>query len=78
MRLRADHFPVHLPGITWVALPRKIYATSVSVSKGGVHFNFRPCNPKQSYLLPPSLDDWFPENHLARFISDAVDFLKNF
>jgi len=38
-----------------------------------VHFNFRPYNPKQGYLLPPSLDDWLPENHLVRFISDAVD-----
>ena len=38
-----------------------------------MRFNFRPYNPKQGYLLPPSLDDWLPENHLARFISDAVD-----
>jgi transposase len=38
-----------------------------------VYFNFRPYNPKQGYLLPPSLDDWLPESHLARFISDAVD-----
>lgn len=38
-----------------------------------MQFNFRPYNPKQGYLLPPSLDDWLPENHLARFISDAVD-----
>ena len=24
-------------------------------------------------LLPPSLDDWLPENHEARFISEVVD-----
>jgi transposase len=38
-----------------------------------VYFKFRPHNPKQGYLLPPSLDDWLPEDHLARSISDAVD-----
>jgi transposase len=25
--------------------------------------------------LPPDLDEWLPENHLARFISDVVDRL---
>jgi transposase len=38
-----------------------------------MNYNFRSYNPQQNYLLPPSLDDWLPENHLARFISDAVD-----
>ena len=38
-------------------------------------FNFRSYNPSQPYLLPPSLDDWLPENHLARFISETVDTL---
>jgi transposase len=36
---------------------------------------FRPYNPEQSLLLPPSLSDWIPENHLARFVSDVVDEL---
>lgn len=26
-------------------------------------------------LLPPSLDDWLPEDHLARFVNDVVDEL---
>jgi transposase len=26
-------------------------------------------------LLPPSLRDWLPENHLAHFVSDVVDQL---
>jgi len=34
---------------------------------------FRPYEPDQSYLLPPSLREWLPEGHLAFFISDAVD-----
>jgi transposase len=34
---------------------------------------FRPYDPDQLMLLPPSLQDWIPEEHLARFISDMVD-----
>ena len=28
-----------------------------------------------TYLLPPSLQDWLPEDHLARFVVDIVDGL---
>ena len=27
------------------------------------------------YLLPPSLEDWLPENHLARFVIEVIDQL---
>lgn len=33
---------------------------------------FREYQPEQALLLPPSLEDWLPEGHLARFISDVV------
>ncbi|MBI3934327.1 MAG: IS1182 family transposase [Acidobacteria bacterium] len=33
---------------------------------------FREYQPEQALLLPPSLDDWLPEGHLARFISEVV------
>lgn len=36
---------------------------------------FRPYTPEQGLLLPPSLRDWLPENHLAYFVSDVVDQL---
>jgi transposase len=36
-------------------------------------YNFLPCNRNQSYLLPPSLSDWLPEDHLAWFVLDAVE-----
>ena len=36
---------------------------------------FRRYDPDQSFLLPPSLDDWLPEDHTARFISEVVDEL---
>jgi len=36
---------------------------------------FRTINRNSTYLLPPSLQDWLPEKHLARFIIDIVDQL---
>ena len=33
---------------------------------------FRPYEPDQQLLLPPSLRDWLPEGHLSYFISDTV------
>ena len=34
--------------------------------------NFRTCDLNQPFLLPPSLQDWLPESHLARFIAELV------
>jgi transposase len=34
---------------------------------------FKPYTPDQLLLLPPALQDWLPEGHLALFISDVVD-----
>ena len=31
--------------------------------------------PEQDLLLPPSLRDWLPENHLVYCVSDVVDQL---
>jgi hypothetical protein len=36
---------------------------------------FRQVDRKTAYLLPPSLEDWLPEDHLARFIVEVVDGL---
>lgn len=36
---------------------------------------FQPINRDTAYLLPPSLQDWLPEKHLARFVVDIVDQL---
>ena len=37
--------------------------------------SYRPYYPDEELLLPPSLRDWLPENHLAYFVSDVVDNL---
>lgn len=36
---------------------------------------FRTINRDTPFLLPPSLQDWLPEDHLARFVVDIVDRL---
>ena len=36
---------------------------------------YRPYLPDQDFLLPPSLRDWLPEDHLVYFVSDLVDQL---
>lgn len=33
---------------------------------------FRNCSLDQPFLLPPCLQDWLPENHLARFVAEVV------
>lgn len=39
----------------------------------GVAKTFRVYDQGQSFLLPPSLDDWLPADHTARFVSEIVD-----
>jgi transposase len=34
--------------------------------------NFIECDREQTFLLPPSLRDWLPEDHLAWFVLEAV------
>jgi transposase len=36
---------------------------------------YRSYLPEQDFVLPPSLRDWLPEDHLAYFVSDVVDEL---
>lgn len=44
-----------------------------SVVKGPVDKTFRAFDPSQGLLLPASLDDWLPADHMARFVADLVD-----
>jgi transposase len=38
--------------------------------------NFRAIDRNTGYLLPPSVDEWLPEKHLARFIVEVIDGLN--
>jgi transposase len=37
--------------------------------------SFRTCSLDQPFLLPPSLQDWLPEDHLARFLAELTNAL---
>jgi transposase len=37
--------------------------------------NFRPIDRDTGFLLPPSVDEWLPERHLARFVVEVIEGL---
>lgn len=37
--------------------------------------HFRQCDRETLYLLAPSVDEWLPEDHLARFVVEIVEQL---
>ncbi len=37
--------------------------------------NFRPTDRQTGFLMPPSVDEWLPERHLARFVVEVVEGL---
>jgi transposase len=37
--------------------------------------NFRPTDRLTSFLLPPSVDEWLPQRHLARFVVEVIEGL---
>src|SRR5712671_5765203 len=37
--------------------------------------NFRAIDRETGFLLPPSIDEWLPEKHLARFVVEVIDGL---
>jgi transposase len=49
------------------------YVEASSAAKGPVDKTFRAFDPGQDLLLPPSLDEWLPADHMARFIAELVD-----
>ncbi|MCK5294098.1 MAG: hypothetical protein KAJ49_05550 [Arcobacteraceae bacterium] len=36
---------------------------------------FKASNRNQPFLLPPSIEDWLPQEHLARFIVEIIEQL---
>ena len=37
--------------------------------------NFLPTDRLSGFLMPPSVDEWLPQMHLARFVVEVVDGL---
>ncbi len=42
-------------------------------TNGGINKRFKAFEPNAVMLVPPSLDEWLPQDHLARFIGELVD-----
>jgi transposase len=42
-------------------------------ARGPVDKTFRPYDPGQQFLMPPSIADWVAEDHLGRFVGELVD-----
>ncbi len=40
-----------------------------------MEINFKMPDRKTPYLMPPTIEEWLPENHLARFVVEIVDKL---
>ena len=45
----------------------------VRPGRGGVDKTFRPYLPDRMWLMPPSIDEWVAEDHVARFVSELVE-----
>lgn len=41
-----------------------------------VSYHFLPCDRDQQYLMPASLREWLPEDHLAWFVLDVVEQME--
>jgi transposase len=37
--------------------------------------NFRPTDRQTGFLMPPTIDEWLPQRHLARFVVEVIDGL---
>ena len=37
--------------------------------------NFRPIDRDTAFLFPPSVDEWLPQRHLARYVVEVVEGL---
>jgi len=47
----------------------------IHIKAGAMSSNFVYTDRSQQYLMPPSIQEWLPENHLARFVVDIVSQL---
>jgi transposase len=47
----------------------------MGVHNGGMNMRFKAVDRETPYLLAPSIQDWLPEQHLARFIVEVISKL---
>ena len=74
-RYIAEQDVAHIaPVSAFAALLRRAFVQSDQAGREAP-FGFQPINRDTPYLLPPSVQDWLPEKHLARFVVEIVDQL---
>ncbi len=56
-----------------VEVPVEAASAEAAPSVAAVGKVFRDYQPGQTMLLPPSLDEWLPAEHLARFVDELVE-----
>jgi hypothetical protein len=54
------------------AVAQKAGSVRAGEDDSGMAQNFLGCDREQELLLPPSLREWLPEDHLVWFVIDAV------
>jgi transposase len=54
-------------------LSHKRRAVRAAEDDSAMAHNFIACDREQAFLLPPSLREWLPEDHLAWFVIEAVE-----
>ena len=59
----------------WHTVSDKIRARPGECREFTMSDPFKPVDRDTPYLLPPSLQDWLPQEHLARFVVEIVDRL---
>lgn len=42
-------------------------------ANGGTRKHLKSFEPDAVMLVPPSLDEWLPQNHVVRFIAEIID-----
>ena len=63
----------HLSYCFRLRLSRKSVLSGAVKTIPGMGLRFIPCDRDQSFLMPPDLRDWLPENHLVWFVLAAVE-----
>ena len=62
----------------WGAVAKWVWVLAFWAGVGensGMAFGFRVVDRDQRFLMPPSIDEWVPEDHAVRFVVDAVSLL---
>jgi transposase len=67
--------PSSLSDLGWEVVPNVVGLVGGDTRDGWGMSNFRQVDRQTGFLLPPSVDEWLPERHLARFVVEVIEGL---